>query len=491
MATATDERIVQTTAGPSRFGLTLPEVCAVVAVLLPVVLLQRELSTVDLTYHLRAGALMLHTHSIIRTDTFSFTAHGDPWLDQQWGAQVLMYAAYRTLGWSGLTILYDTLIGATFAFVYLAARAAGAPARWAAGLSMGGFAVSYVNLALRPQMFGVLAFALCLWIVWGRRAHAGRLWAIPVIVTVWSNLHGTFFLGPLLLCLALFQDAVERRPGGRRLALITAASLAATLLNPWGVKVWSYAINIGANSLIARSISEWQPPTIRHISGLLLFGSLSAVVIVLARRGRPVPWSYLAWLGVFFLVGVWASRNTVWWGLILPPTVAAILTDGGAAPSHPYPRLRINVVLAVTFIALVPATFPWWFASGHLHSRWGGAAYAPTELTAELRDVVTPGERIFNAQAWGSWLELALPRNPVAVDSRIEIYSHAVWSDYETVSAGQTGWKEILNRWHVGAAAIRPEEQGSLIERMSRDSDWRLVDHIGGGFIFVRVGPAS
>jgi hypothetical protein len=43
----------------------------------------------------------------------------------------------------------------------------------------------------------------------------------------------------------------------------------------------------------------------------------------------------------------------------------------------------------------------------------------------------------------------------------------------------------------VGAAVIRPEEQGGLIERMGRDPGWRLVDHLDGGYIFVRAVPAA
>ena len=48
------------------------------------------MSTVDLTYHLRAGAEMAASGSIPTVDTWTFTAAGEPWFDQQWGAQVIL-----------------------------------------------------------------------------------------------------------------------------------------------------------------------------------------------------------------------------------------------------------------------------------------------------------------------------------------------------------------------------------------------------------------
>jgi ABC-type sugar transport system ATPase subunit len=49
-----------------------------------------SLASVDLAYQLRAGHEILASGSIPATDTWTFTANGAPWLDQQWGAQVVL-----------------------------------------------------------------------------------------------------------------------------------------------------------------------------------------------------------------------------------------------------------------------------------------------------------------------------------------------------------------------------------------------------------------
>jgi hypothetical protein len=82
-------------------ALTLPELWAFLAIALPTVAaLIAPLSTVDLAYNIRAGQLMLEQGTIMRTDPFTFTVGGQPWLDQQWAAQVVLGVLHDVGGWA-------------------------------------------------------------------------------------------------------------------------------------------------------------------------------------------------------------------------------------------------------------------------------------------------------------------------------------------------------------------------------------------------------
>ena len=69
---------------------------------LPVVVaLRASMPTIDLAYQIRAGRPMLdNMGSLLRVDPFTFTVFGRPWLNQQWGAQVVFAALFRAGGWS-------------------------------------------------------------------------------------------------------------------------------------------------------------------------------------------------------------------------------------------------------------------------------------------------------------------------------------------------------------------------------------------------------
>ena len=185
-----------------------------------------------------------------------------------------------------------------------------------------------------------MLFAATLWLVAGRRAHPRRLWWVPLLVVLWANLHGTFFLAPLVLGLAWIADEVEGAPRAGTTLAVGAASLAATLVNPFGLRVWAYALSISTNGQISRLLTEWQPPNVRHVDDLIFFASVAAVVAVLARRSRPVPWTLLLPLGVFFVVALTATRNVLWWALAVPPILAVILAKAADAGTDASPLIE-------------------------------------------------------------------------------------------------------------------------------------------------------
>ncbi len=113
-------------------------------------------------------------------------------------------------------------------------------------------------------------------------------------------------------------------------------------------------------------------------------------------------------------------------------------------------------------------------------------AYAPQGITSELSRILEPGQRFFDAQAYGSWFEYALPGKPIAFDSRIEVIPLSEWTLYDDVSNGREGWQQILDYWGVTVAVLSPQQQEGLIPRILADPGWQLVYRDPDGLIFRR-----
>ncbi|MEO7230627.1 MAG: hypothetical protein ABIZ30_08560, partial [Candidatus Limnocylindrales bacterium] len=180
---------------------TLGELWTFLAVALPVLAaLIATLPTVDLAYQLRAGAEILDGQGIPSSDTWTFTAAGLPWLDQQWGAQVALAAVFQATGWTGLAIIRAALVGLISGLVLIAirGRAPGIRPRTAALLTLLAFVVTAPALALRPQLLGMALFAATLVIASRRVSHPRLAWLFPVIAVAWANIHGSFILAPIL-----------------------------------------------------------------------------------------------------------------------------------------------------------------------------------------------------------------------------------------------------------------------------------------------------
>src|SRR5262245_45536225 len=228
--------------------MTFARLWAVLAVLLPAfAALIANLSSVDLAYQLRAGGEMLDGTGIPRSDAWTYTAFGLPWFDQQWGAQVILAAVYRLGSWTGLVLLRSLLVGLLFGLVFLYCRLRGADTRRASWLALAAFVVSAVALGLRPQLFGMVALALTLVVLAVRGQRPRLVWAIPVIVAVWANLHGSFFLGPVVVGLAWLEDLADRSPSARQTLVVAIVSALAACLTPFGPAVWLYAAGLSTN----------------------------------------------------------------------------------------------------------------------------------------------------------------------------------------------------------------------------------------------------
>ncbi len=464
---------------------------AIVSVLVPVlVTLLSRMVVIDLAYHIRAGELILTGRSIPATDTFTFTMAGASWLDQQWGAQLIMAAVNRAGGFASISLLRASLIGITFGLVYRTCRVVGAPPRIASLLSLGGFVLSLQTLAMRPQLFAVPLFAGELLILTQRTEHPRRLWAIPALTIAWTNMHGSFVLAPVLIGLALLQDLQRKDRGNvRRLALVGIATLLATLASPFGPAAWSYVVSLSTNPIIRTTITEWQPIDLSSFTGVAFFGSAAAIAGWLAIRGRPTPWPWLVWLGVFFFLTLPAARGVIWWGLVAPMVVAALLTPGpeevrtrseagtGRGGSH-----VLDLTVVTTLVLVTLAAVPLWRPGPQ--SRL--LSEAPQGLVAAVANAVPARTRLAVPQPWASWFEYALPSMPVMVDPRIELFPQAVWDDYNELRGAGDRWREVLDRWEVGAVVLDTRDW-SLVDVIDRDPGWRLAYRDADGVLYVRT----
>src|SRR3954466_62318 len=232
------------------------------AVALPVMAtLIGSLATVDLTYLIRAGDEIFATGRIPNVDTWTFTATGLPWVDQQWGTEVIFAAVYRLGGWTGIVLLRAVLVGIIFGCVYaICRRRGGLSPRIAAVLTLITFSIAAVALGLRAQALGMTFFAVLLLIVTERRTHPRILWVVPALVLVWANIHGSFFLAPLVLGLAWLEDIDEHAPHPHRTLAVALVSALAACVTPFGPAVWIYAAGLTTNSAVTKDNPSSQAP---------------------------------------------------------------------------------------------------------------------------------------------------------------------------------------------------------------------------------------
>jgi hypothetical protein len=450
--------------------------------------LARTPSAIDLAYHVKAGELMVAEGALPRTDVLAWTTAGRPWLDQNWGAQLVLYGIWRLGGFPLVVVVNALLAVATWALVAAACRRRTANLRLIAGAVLTGYVVAAATFSARPQMFSLLLFAVELYLLEVARTRPRVALAIPLLMPLWANLHGAFLVGVGLLAIEVAAAVWRRdRSGAVRYLLVTAASVAGLLLNPWGVGVLGYAVSLPANKVVSGMITEWAPTSIHDLTGILVLGAVVVLVVALVRAPAPqrVPEQLLR-MALLGGLAFWAVRGVAWFGLALPVALCALARP---RPSRPAGEDRgapaVNIlVLATLAVGLVVASPPVKLALGDPRPQLTAAP----EVTADWLAANPQPGRMFNYQAWGSYLEFRLgPQVQVGFDSRIELPPADRWIRYLAVIAGHWDAERQLDEWGVGHVVTSRRASPALVDMLEASGRWRLVFWSGDALVYRRV----
>jgi hypothetical protein len=139
-------------------------------------------------------------------------------------------------------------------------------------------------IAIRPQLFSVLLYAVLLALLNGiDRGHA-RLWLfMPALFALWANLHGGWIVGLGLVGLWSACELTTRTHAWRWTACGVLLALLGTLATPYGVELWQFVWE--TTGIDRADIIDWQP-LIRTPSHLIPWAfSMSLAVMAWRRRG--------------------------------------------------------------------------------------------------------------------------------------------------------------------------------------------------------------
>src|SRR6266852_2299386 len=192
-------------------------------------------------YHIRTGDFILEHRSIPHGDIFSFSKPGQPWFAWEWLSAVLFAALYSAGGMKALVILSGTAIALTNVILLRHMIWRGANALVAIVVLHLVTAASSIHYLARPHVFTFLLLAIRLWLIdRDRRRPSARIWLLVPITVVWVNLHGGFVALLASLGIVAVGSALEGAwAAARRYALLGAACLAGSGVNPYGFAVHS------------------------------------------------------------------------------------------------------------------------------------------------------------------------------------------------------------------------------------------------------------
>ena len=427
--------------------------------------------------HIRTGIDMLAGHGIPRSDPYSFTAQGEPWVVQSWFMSFAYGVFHRAAGLEGV-VVFNALVSGALAFVVLRLARTGSALHTAAAGAAAIFA-GVIYWSPRPLLMGLLCMALFLLLVTrGRSAW----WLLPVM-WVWGNSHGTYPLAFVWLGLHAGGTLVDRRSLERVAPLVRygVAGVGGVVLaaaNPLGPKLLLFPLQVTEQPEIFRSILEWRSPDFGRPGGLITLLAIAGCLGVLLRR--QTPWAHTIPVVAFLAAGLFAQRNLPLAALVFAPALGAALRrreaekERGAEPAFHWAIAGAFVVLAGVALVITLGREPLRLA------RYPVGAVA----ALEARGIIDGDQRMVHEDKVGGYLTLERGRDAnIFVDDRAGLYEPGVIRDLLDLQEGKRVL-EILDAHD--AEAVLWERESPVHAAVAADDRWRRVYADDDWIAFVR-----
>ena len=473
----------------------------------------------DTGWHIRTGEWILAHHRVPMHDIFSFTKPNSVWYAWEWLTDVLFAWLHAHGGLRTIAFFSMLLICLTFLLLFRLVRRR-SNAIIAVLVTMVAAATSSIHWLTRPHLFTV--FLLVVFYSTLESVRAGKtklgpvpyLAILPVVTIVWTNLHGGFFVGALmiaaygvgdLLKLALTTQPEERRPAwvrARRYFLSALACLAASLVNPYTWRLHQHVFTYLTDPYQSQHIEEFFSISFHHpmaifFEVMLLVGAMAAAWH--AAKGRYVePVLFLMWSHAALL----AARNIPLFAIVAAPVMASAIEEWVAAiPAWNLAGWARSAAAKFSSIASETTetdSIPRW----HLASVVGFAIFAallyapnpPKSFRAEFDPKAfpagainllrsDPAALIFASDQWGDYLIYRLyPGTKVFTDGRSDFYGPEFGKDYLGVMYVAYDWEKILGRFGVNTILLSPS--APLAGALKESVRWRVVYDDGVSLVF-------
>jgi hypothetical protein len=505
------QKIQSANAGNSAFSWPvrlLPSLTDVV-ILFPILFLMLKMQGVstllgdgDTGWHIRTGEWILQNRQVPHFDIFSFSKFGQPWFAWEWGWDVCFAWIHQQGGLAAVVFVNILLLSAIFALLHHLVRRACANDLISAFVTLLALAGTSIHWLARPHLVSWLFILIFCHLL--SRASEGNtriLFALPVLMVIWTNLHGGFFVG-IALVLAYAADPLAGAIRGSRrwqeampFLICGLACLLASLVNPYTYALHQHVLTYLLDSKQVENILEFQSinfrhPLARYFEVFLGLGVITAFQGL--RKGRYTEallilgWAHLALVSIrnipiFLLFAApSAARTLAEWSSSLKSFVAA------AAELRAIERFpRVHAISAAAFAVLFL-----------LMARPGEAKllrseYDPAKYPAEAVEILRAANvsSIFTDDEWGDYLIYRLyPTGRVFVDGRSDFYGANFESRYISLMNVRYDWEQDLSKYCVDTVLLRAE--APLAGALKQSSHWRVVYDDGIALIFLREGAS-
>ena len=437
-----------------------------------------SVSDPDIWWHLNDAEQILHGH-MPRSDTFSWTATGSPWMDHEWLAEIPFYLAYKSFGLRGLYGFSFFLTAVLLLLILTRASKVTGDAKNSFVVAVYCVLLTVVSYGPRMLLFGWIYMLVMLMVLDSfRKGTTKAIWVLPPLFLLWVNSHGSWMIGLVVFSIVagsgFFEfefGNIEARRWSREqmklLVIVGVLCLAALFINPYGYKLVTYPFDMAFHQkLNIEHVEEWASVDFHNPRGKVVFIAVAGILACLATSKKKLLFAEL----LLVLLGLYSGLTYIRF-LFLLAILASPFLAGRIRLFPPYDPSIDKPWLNLAFMAVVLGIVLWRFPSEAKLTADMEKQF-PSASISYLRDH-NIHDRVLTHYLWGGYIERFLPELPVFVDSRVDIFEYnGTLKDYLDL----IGLKEplaILDKRQIQYVYFKPDDH--LVYLLKHTGGWDVL----------------
>jgi hypothetical protein len=491
--------------------------------------LKTLLSDCDTGWHIRTGEWILAHHGVPTHDIFSYSKPDGAWYAWEWLTDIIWAFLNNHGGLATVATVGMLLIAFTFTLLFRLVRR-NSNALVAIVITMTAAVASSVHWLARPHLFTLVFLVLFYGALENVRSGKTRFHGVPYLVilpfatVLWTNLHGGFFVGIIMIGTYGMGEALKLifAPGlgdqrktvmrtAEKYILCAVACLAGSLVNPYTWHLHQHVVEYLADPYQSQHIMEFLSVSFHHPLAIFFEGMLLLSVLAASSAASKGSFTEPLLLLMWGHAALLSTRNIPIFMIIAAPQAAAVVelwlqrlpelhvadwlrragvkfnqVAGSMTETDRIGRWHpISMAGALGVIALLYAPHP----PEKFRPEFDPKSF-PVAAVQKLH--LDPSQRIFTFDQWGDYLIYRLyPQTKVFMDGRSDYYGSAFNQKYLDVITVNYGWESTLTRFGVDTVLMPPGSP--LAGALKESARWRVVYDDGIAVVFrsAAKGPGK
>lgn len=476
----------------------------------------KQLREPDIWWQLLSGRWMLEHGAVTKTDVFSYTMAGHPWVNVKWLYEIFIALLEKGFGPEGVILLQAAVnVGILWALFHTLKQY-----RQRLGMVVFDFAAIIAALLFfmlveyrmtgRPEMMSHLLCAVFLSYLWRYPELKWKQFIWPVILQcLWANMHEAYPVGLVILgtygvgsfiAYALNKDKSYLQTAGRAGALFLAAAVI-ILINPNGIQLWKQPFEIYRQVLANKYTTElfsykdaeyWTIQAKLHIAVLALAIIFWAIHLFKAIKQKdksyisPLVIANFIWIILFGYLSLTANRNIPFSQIVLFPSVVIMLTwawnqvkNRAAKPLSTIEKFAFHislVILILFYVSIVSNKYYKATKSINLYGIHTSMLHNPTGAAEFIQQHHIKGPA-FSDYFVSSYLLWALyPDFKSYIDLRdLDIFPAVFFDDYFKIYNHPNKFNELDKKYNFNYAVFSTAQMIALQDQLYWKDGYNLV----------------